>query len=306
MAELFIDGMYFRSLSALAKHTMVNYDLLKSRLWAGWTLENAVRTPKKIRPITVQGIFFPSLSAACQHFGMKNGIVRGRLNVGWSIEEAFEIVVRSNSRSDTDIGHLYLIRNSINDKVYVGSTVKELHLRFIGHVKDSRNGAMMRVSQAIRDIGVEYFWIELVGHYPISELGDAEIRLIKELNTIETGYNERLFSNPKYQGGKQIEYNNTTYPSIAALAKAFGLTESAAKHRIKSSIPLEESKGKLRRIQVEVLGNRFNNLTELATTYGLSRYLVADRYRRGIRGIGLLTPPSRGRAPSVQVEGDRE
>ena len=52
---------------------------------------------------------------------------------------------------------IYLIRNRLNGKSYVGQTVKTLQARWAEHIRDARKGSPFLFHRAIRKYGVEVF-----------------------------------------------------------------------------------------------------------------------------------------------------
>jgi group I intron endonuclease len=56
-------------------------------------------------------------------------------------------------------GKVYIIRNDINDKVYIGQTVRSLKQRFDAHCQPC-NADRTVLSRAIQEYGKEHFWIE--------------------------------------------------------------------------------------------------------------------------------------------------
>lgn len=62
------------------------------------------------------------------------------------------------------MGIIYLIRNLINGKVYVGQTVRTLAVRFNAHKQDCRSGANRPLYRSVRKYGWENFSINPVSH----------------------------------------------------------------------------------------------------------------------------------------------
>lgn len=95
------------------------------------------------------------------------------------------------TQKDYSKGKIYVIKNYINDKVYVGSTIDYLSKRMAKHRYVSKIGNCP-FYKAMREIGVEHFYIQLVENYPcssIDELVSREKHYIKELKSHKEGYN---------------------------------------------------------------------------------------------------------------------
>lgn len=55
---------------------------------------------------------------------------------------------------------IYLIRNSVNDMIYVGSTTQTIEKRWKNHVKHAREGRKSGLLEDIREFGEEKFSVE--------------------------------------------------------------------------------------------------------------------------------------------------
>lgn len=86
---------------------------------------------------------------------------------------------------------IYLITNQINEKRYVGQTVKGLKRRFLQHINDARSGSGIYLHRAIRKYGEDRFTISLLATAKEREdLNRLEEFWIKFLNTRSpNGYN---------------------------------------------------------------------------------------------------------------------
>jgi hypothetical protein len=92
-------------------------------------------------------------------------------------------------------GKIYCISNDINDKLYIGKTVRPtLQERFNEHCKDSlKVGREKRpLYNAMRCYGKEHFSITLIEECPISQLAEREQYWIDYYNTYYSGYNATL------------------------------------------------------------------------------------------------------------------
>jgi len=86
---------------------------------------------------------------------------------------------------------IYIIRNTINNKLYIGQTKLSLRTRFVGHKAKSNNGSKTAIHSAMRLHGIENFQIELICECEtIEEVNQKEIEYIKQFNSIAPcGYN---------------------------------------------------------------------------------------------------------------------
>lgn len=90
------------------------------------------------------------------------------------------------------IGSIYIIKNTVNDKVYIGQTTMTVRERFIAHMKPStaklkRN---YKLYNAVLKYGRDKFYVEtLEDNVPLSILNETEIRYIAKYNSYFDGYN---------------------------------------------------------------------------------------------------------------------
>lgn len=59
-------------------------------------------------------------------------------------------------------GEIYVIFNHVNNKPYVGQTIKGYKRRFRKHKEASRRGSDLAIHRAIRKYGEDNFWVDLV------------------------------------------------------------------------------------------------------------------------------------------------
>ena len=88
-----------------------------------------------------------------------------------------------------NIGSLYIIKNNINDKVYIGKTYARAEVRFKEHIRDCKRFPDRPLYRAINKYGAEAFSLEVLGQYIESELELKEIEAIKDYKSYTDGYN---------------------------------------------------------------------------------------------------------------------
>ena len=101
---------------------------------------------------------------------------------------------------DFSLGRVYAVRNTVNAKVYVGSTVRTLAQRMADHrrvaIDDHRP-----LYVAMRELGVDKFFVELIVDCPCDRretLNREEGKHIRDLNTIKpNGYNSLIAGRTK-------------------------------------------------------------------------------------------------------------
>lgn len=87
---------------------------------------------------------------------------------------------------------IYIIRNKINDKVYIGQTCNSIRERFLQHTKPSvvKKRGTYKLYNAISKYGKENFYYELLEENIDSDDADnKEIYYIDKYDSYENGYN---------------------------------------------------------------------------------------------------------------------
>ena len=86
-------------------------------------------------------------------------------------------------------GYIYIIRNVVNTKNYIGQTTKKIINRWHEHLYNY-NKRDQAIYYAMRKYGIKNFQIEEIERVPFSDLDDREIFWIKKFNTLlPNGYN---------------------------------------------------------------------------------------------------------------------
>lgn len=87
------------------------------------------------------------------------------------------------------MAYIYLIRNDINDKVYIGKTLQKIETRFKAHLYNAKNNRTKGsiLYKAIRKYGQEHFSVELLEETDNPE--ERECFWIKQFDSFHNGYN---------------------------------------------------------------------------------------------------------------------
>lgn len=91
-------------------------------------------------------------------------------------------------------GKIYIIKNIINDKVYIGQTIQSIERRFNKHKSDYKLKKYdTKLTRAFNKYGIENFYVELLEEN-IEEnfLDEKEIFWIKKYDSYNNGYNSTL------------------------------------------------------------------------------------------------------------------
>ena len=100
-------------------------------------------------------------------------------------------------------GRVYIIKNKVNNKVYVGQTTQTVEERWKYHKRASRdkNKIQYKFYKAINDIGIDNFYCEILEDNILEEkLEEKEVYYISLYDSFKNGYN----STPGGKGGMII------------------------------------------------------------------------------------------------------
>lgn len=149
-----------------------------------------------------------------------------------------------------DIGRIYKITNTVNNKCYIGKTIQKLNDRIHDHFSKWSNCKKLKL--AIDTYGKEVFIIEILQeNIPYSDLDLLETFYIEKFNSIKEGYNIKR-GNCNFRGRKihripkEIksaiidEYKNGVSPLLIAEHFKLGLTSV---YNALSNIPKKRNKG---------------------------------------------------------------
>lgn len=177
-------------------------------------------------------------------------------------------------------GSIYIIRNKINHKVYIGQTTMCIKDRFKAHIKKSTiNNRRYKLYNAFRKYGIENFYIELLEeNIPIEELNDREIFYIEKYDSYENGYNstkggDGRVINKKYDELKIIELYQNGKSSIE-IGEIYNVSEATISRVLKkNNIKTRQSGNKYQQFDKEKFkGQWFGNysLLEMSKSFNCS------------------------------------
>lgn len=139
------------------------------------------------------------------------------------------------------LGIIYIITNTINNKIYIGQTIQTLDARWQEHCRKScsKNEANMAIKKAIFKYGKENFIIKEIEKCDISTLDEKEIYYINLYNSYNEGYNltkgGKNGSKPLKLNIKQQQICVELYKfgfSLRDISKEFNVDKKTIKHII--------------------------------------------------------------------------
>ena len=92
------------------------------------------------------------------------------------------------------MGYIYKIQNILNNKVYIGQTIKTVEKRFIQHKNNSNKSYFSQIVlyKAFNKYGIENFNCEVVEEIDNSKLDEREKYWIEYYDSYFNGYNSTL------------------------------------------------------------------------------------------------------------------
>lgn len=92
---------------------------------------------------------------------------------------------------------IYIIKNKINNKVYIGLTIQGARTRYLHHLYEARSGSPFPIHRAIRKHGEENFDMEVL----ISVDAQEELKILEKAYIQEHRANNRQFGYNMTEGG---------------------------------------------------------------------------------------------------------
>jgi len=333
----------FPSIRDAAEHFCIEEMTLHRRLGRGWSPDEAVglqaykKKPRATKMVVCQGVAYPNSWTMAKAHGKGCKLVAKRLLLGWTAEQAVELeappprfrnqiggardrswkeveIVDEKAYPATGVGEykLYVIRNLMNSKEYVGITITPLWMRFNGHKNSAKKGAKSKLYNAIRFYGAENFTIELLRSdaRSFAELQNQEVEEISKRDTISNGYN--VSPGGAIGTPEPIQVGAQVFPSRASAAEYFAIDPSVFNLRLSrlgwtpEQAAEIEPRGKYARRKVEVNGISFPSLKAAAEHFKIDYKLVHDRFTtKGWtleRALGLSALRETARTEGVPVE----
>ena len=123
---------------------------------------------------------------------------------------------------------IYKITNILNQKIYIGQTIRPIEERFRRHINDALNNKIdTHLARAIRKYGKENFTIEVIDTAKTQEeLTKKEQYWIRYYNSVKIGYNE---TDATYKSGGNT-YQNKTLKEMKEIKEKIRKSKIGAKN----------------------------------------------------------------------------
>ena len=287
----------YESLSALARAYGVNPTLFIRRIKSPkykhkFTISEALNLKKAkgkgfIKPMMVEGKKFNSMSAAAKYYGYSPTTVNQKLLDGWSIEQALGLKKRKGFHPESN-GIIYIVKNKVNNKRYVGASFGTLTNRWKWHVDrahiKTKKGS---IAEAILEFGENNFTKKILKR--TNELSKFERHYIKRLNTLfPNGYNLSTGGIGYGNLGRKVKIANIKFKTLKDAAKHFGVNQGTFVTRLSSGWTLEQAAGLVKydkipanNIKVKIDGKNFDSVRDAAKFYGIHDHTARTRIGKG-------------------------
>ena len=226
---------------------------------------------------------FGTFKEAAEWCGVDRRVAHARMKIGWSLEQALE-QEDPPEQAYAGYGVIYLVRNVIDGRCYVGQTMQRLKRRWKGHLKAARDGASTPLAAAMGQHGVENFVVERLGIASNrADLNRLEGKWIKKLGTlVPNGYNATDGGSGNVKG-IHVEYRGVVYGSYTQLAGCYGLDGETLRIRLKRGVDLKTAveTGNLHHQECVVDGRTFGSRAAAAKHYGVTTQKICSRMVRG-------------------------
>ena len=145
---------------------------------------------------------------------------------------------------DYSKGKIYIIRNTVNDLTYIGSTCQTLARRMIQHRSATKNNKQQhyKLYQAMNEVGKDAFYIELIEDYPCQTLDELLKREGEKIKEYEGKLNQSI------SGRSKKEYRQDNKEKLAEKSKQ-DYQENKEKRRETKKLYRETNKEKAKEYQ---------------------------------------------------------
>lgn len=316
-------GKKYSSATKLATEFGISASKFTRRISEGWSIKEALgleekKYSSKPKEFFVAGRTFTTRNEAARHYGLNIGTVATRMTkMGWSIEQALELVSPPDG-FHTDFGVVYLITNTINQKKYVGLTLRNPpHKRFEEHIqkasieKERRKGGL---AEALYLQGKNNFSFQILQTAKTqNDLQILEKRLIEEHNSLSPGgYNLSKGGTIGRVPGRKVVIDSVglEFKSVADAARHFGINPSVLLHRLNKGYTAEQSVGmeplnwrNSNTKKVNVDGLEFISIKEASEHFGQPPSRVRNRVNKGWKLEEALKTPYVSRSEEIKIDG---
>ena len=185
-------------------------------------------------------------------------------------------------------GLIYIIKNTVNDKVYIGQTTLSLEDRWKSHLKPSvhKTRDTYKIYNAMNKYGKENFYVELLeDDIPIDLLNEKEIEYIELYDSYYNGYNSTKGGDGRIVN-KEYDVDEIIQSYLSGVStKELSELDNVHPVTIRRVIKTKLKMGKKSRIDEDFIKDNYRVLTiaEMALHCGVNEITI----RRRMKELGL-------------------
>ena len=239
-----------------------------------------------IKQIKVNGKKFDTMSKAAQHYGYSPTTVNKKLLEGWTPEQALGLKKRKGHHPNT-AGIIYLIKNKINNKIYIGASFGTLANRWNWHIKrahiKTKKGSL---AEAILEFGSKNFSKRIISRS--NDLSKEERLFIKKYGSMApNGYNLSTGGIGFGNLGRKIVINGKRFNNLKNASKYFKIDYKKFISRIHSKWSPDQAAGLQKpnipknNVQVKIDGIKFDSVRDASKYYGVNDNTARNRIKNG-------------------------
>ena len=264
--------------------------------------------------MVVNGKKFYGLKVATRHYKISYNVIRERLKKGWTPDQAFEFKKRRDHHPGKS-GIIYLIKNKINGKIYIGASLGTLYNRWKWHIqKSNRKVRIGSLQEAILNFGSKNFSKKVIKRCKFfPELGILERFYINKYNSRKpNGYNLASGGIGFGNLGKKITVNNIKFKTLKDAAKYFKINTGTFVTRLNSGRTPEEAAGIKKydkphagHKQINIDGKKFSSLKAAVIYYKTSYSMVINRLSKNWTIKKALVTPKIETGFKITIKGKK-
>lgn len=176
------------------------------------------------------------------------------------------------------IGSIYIIKNYINDKVYIGQTTMTVRERFMTHMKPSicKRTPTRKLYNAINKYGRENFYYEILEeNVPLEVLDEKEIFYIDQYDSYKNGYNSTLGGDGRTINKEIAKYFDVDKETIGRHLKKIGISRRRKNINDRQNFDIEGfKKDYIEGVEPKILKEKYDlsntSIYRLAKKYNLN------------------------------------
>ena len=274
-SSLFIDNIFFTSISEIAQHFDISYPALTARLRNGHDLEKAV---KALLPIEIHGTKYKNLTAVAKSYGIPAPTLTHRIKkLKMSYEDAVFLPVKTLNKGSVTVAGVKYSSFAAAAKAH-GKNVESVRKRYGQGI--SAEKAILGPNK--RNKTIEYSGVKFQSFNKFCDHFGLSRSTARSRYRRGWGFND-IVNRPVIENSS-VQYDGKNYRSILAMSKELSLDHKLVYKRIKKfkwsvKDAVEKPKNMGKKIKIGDLS--FPNRTLAAKHFGVDPKVFAYRLAAG-------------------------